>query len=474
MSTINNFIVWTNAASNRHYLVALTSLMVLLSLLFQPLSAALLVVKDTYLPLPDVTLNTTSAIGLNHDLQYLDLTSFVTAAGFASASVLYNLPDPSFIHEQYTVAPFEVDMAKHDDGSGWNNSAKFNDCTISWSVDKSAVNLFGVNTTDCSQSNLAWFKPVVFWFFTYEPIANASATFCFPNISLWDVNVNVDLATGNLTKVLELRPFSSSSNFSSLSGNVTGDPLFGRAYNGVQFNVTNTTIAIDTTNAINITDPFVLDRQTATRIQLPAAVFQAAVQSPQGLIGSFESDKFVDLSTSVYQTYLALIARNVYFLPHNESLTVQVKTFQSRVWLSSIATHILAASMLVLALCAGIIHIFHRVERRRLRLRHEPGTIASAVSIGAQTGMGELLAGRHRQEEIKEVLSNKKFRIDPRTMKIIMEGEEGYESAASPMNRRRSVFAALQTQGMLGGRLSVWSNQRQPSLPNSPRRKDDV
>lgn len=130
--------------------------------------------------------------------------------------------------------------------------------------------------------------------------------------------------------------------------------------------------------------------------------------------------------------------------------------------------------MFLLAICAGIVHLFHRAERRRLCLRHEPGTIASAVSIGAQTGMGELLAGRQGQEEIKEVLSNKKFRIDPRTMKIIMEGEDGYEFAASPMDRRRSVFAALQTQGMLGKRLSMWSSQRHPSVPDSPGRKDNV
>ncbi|KAG6893115.1 hypothetical protein C0992_011236, partial [Termitomyces sp. T32_za158] len=157
----------------------------------------------------------------------------------------------------------------------------------------------------------------------YVPIAKASATFCFPAISLWDVNVNVDLATGNLTKVVELRPFSSSSNFSSLSANVTGAPLFGRAYNGVHFDLPNP-------------DPFVLDRQTATRTQLPAAVFQAAVQSPQGLIGSFDAGKFVDLSTSVYTTYLNLIARNVYFIVNQtepEPLTIQVKTFQNRVWL---------------------------------------------------------------------------------------------------------------------------------------------
>jgi hypothetical protein len=33
---------------------------------------------------------------------------FVTAAGFASASVLYNIPDAPFTHDQYTIAPFQV------------------------------------------------------------------------------------------------------------------------------------------------------------------------------------------------------------------------------------------------------------------------------------------------------------------------------------------------------------------------------
>ncbi|KAG6841001.1 hypothetical protein C0991_002781 [Blastosporella zonata] len=104
--------------------------MVLLSFAFQPLSAALLVVVNTWIQLPgtycgcrfmisaqtlgsDVTLNNLGAIGLNQDPQFQDLTTFVTAAGFASASVLYNLPDPAFIHDQYTIAPFEVSFKVH-------------------------------------------------------------------------------------------------------------------------------------------------------------------------------------------------------------------------------------------------------------------------------------------------------------------------------------------------------------------------
>jgi hypothetical protein len=108
--------------------------------------------------------------------------------------------------------------------------------------------------------------------------------FCYPAITLLDVNVNVDLASGNITAVTELQPFSSSSNF---SGNVTGPPLNGRAYNGIAFNLTNP-------------DQFVLERQNATRLQLPAAVYQAALQSSAGLIGSFQADSFAVLCDHVY------------------------------------------------------------------------------------------------------------------------------------------------------------------------------
>jgi hypothetical protein len=293
----------------------------------------------------------------------------------------------------------------------------------------------GSTTPDCNPPVPPQFSPVIFWFFTYDPSAKASATFCFPSISLWDVSVNVDLATGNLTNVTELRAFSPSSNFSSLSGNVTGAPLNGRAYNGIKFNLTNP-------------DRFVLGRQNATQLQLPAAAFQLAKKSPAGLQDSFDNNRFFEWSTEIYMTYLSLIAKTVYFLPFEQPITMQVKTIKKRVWLSDIAVHLLAAAMLLLAFFGTIVHFFHRNDRRRLRLGLAPGTIASAVAIGAKTGMGDLLAGRQNEKYVSEALQNKKFRIDPQTMKIIMEGEDGYEYAASPLraNKRRSIFSTLQRQ----------------------------
>ncbi len=124
----------------------------------------------------------------------------------------------------------------------------------------------------------------------YTQPVQASATVCNPRLELWDVTASVDIRTSNLTGVQELRPFSSASNFSSLAANLTGPPLNGRAYNGIKFNLSDP-------------DEFVFRRLEALQLQLPAAVFQAAVSSPEGLIGSFDEDKFVNLATRVYVSW---------------------------------------------------------------------------------------------------------------------------------------------------------------------------
>lgn len=479
----NNFVVWTSAARNRHWVVTVASLMVLVTLCFQPLASALLSVKNTWIPVPDVTRNTLSTVSLNQDPEFNDLTIFLTASGYASANVGYNLQQPPFVWNTYTVAPFEipkdlatngtvlanttairtdtncvavsVTMTNHTDGSGWTNSLSHNGCTLQWTVDHLAQNLFGTSTPQCADTTVPpQFQPVVFWFFTYVPSAKSSATFCAPSITLWDANVQLDLGSGNITMVHELRPFDPvTSNFGSLAGNVTGAPLNGRAYNGINFTLANPN------------DKFIVARMNATQLTMPAAVFQAAVQSPQGLGGSFDADLFVNLSNEVYSTYLTLIAKAVYFLPNKEPITLQVKTFQLRLWMSDTAVHILTLLLFLLALCATFVHIAHRYQRQDLNLQHQPGTIASAVSIGAQTGMGQLLSQQRNTEEIQQALRDKKFRIDPYTSKILMDGEEGYETVGSPTDRRRSVFGAMQ------GRRSSrrFSRALGSPLPRSPR-----
>lgn len=459
----HNALVWVKATSNRHYIVALSSLMALVALSFQPVSAALFSVRDVYRTSPETTVNNLRAISLNQDQQVQDLTSFLGASGLASASIVYGLGDPEFVNDGYTVGAFElplelatngtlktnttailsdpgcrdpdqpVTMNKFADGSGWNNSATFSGCQFFWQVDNNSVHLFGAETmSNCTAFDTTdpSFAPAIFWFFTYSPKAMASVTMCAPRITLLNVEATVDLASTNLTHVSPHGNISvGQGQFTQYAGNITGAPLYGRAYNGLNW----TDLA---------SDPFVNARAGAIQLQLPAAVFQNAVQSAEGLTAAFVNNTFASLSATVYRKYLSNLATLLYFVNAPQPMTVTVSTFQKRLFLSDVATHLLSVGMLLLSLFGTIMHLLHRHDRRGLRLLHAPGTLASAASFTAQTPMAELLDGRQRPEEINQALQNLRFRMDPLRMKIVTDGEPGLEEVQSPTGWRRSFFGA--------------------------------
>jgi hypothetical protein len=178
-----------------------------------------------------------------------------------------------------------------DGGAGWQNNATFDGCTFSYTVNQSTPHLFGSNVFDnCVPDNPPWFQPIVLWFFTYDTTPpQGSATYCAPTISLWDVAVTVDIATGNLTSVQEISPLNSSSTspLASLSGNITGAPLNGQPYNGIQFNLTDA-------------DQFVIARQNATDLQLPSSILQMAERGPGGLTAAFATGSFTGMVVQVY------------------------------------------------------------------------------------------------------------------------------------------------------------------------------
>ncbi|TFY73179.1 hypothetical protein EWM64_g10833, partial [Hericium alpestre] len=390
----HNFFVWWNAGRNKHYIVVLTTLMAIVALAFQPLAAALFTLRDTYITLP----------GLRMDADAQDLTSFLGASGYASSAILYNLGDPNFVNGGYSVGSFDyplyladnetlatnttgilsdpgcrgpdspVNMVQHPDGTGWNNSATFDGCTFFWEVDKSSKNLFGTEILpDCAafaNTDVA-FLPVIFWFFTYQPTAMASVSMCRPSIALHNVAVEVDLHSGNLTSVSKLSDVVvGQGNFTGFAGNVTGPPLNGQAYNGLNWTASQLVV-----------DPFVLQRANAIQLQLPAAVFQNAVQNyPGGVTTAFQNNAFAPLSAQVYTTYLAMIARLVYFVDIDQPLNVRVSAIQKRLWIDDLAAHLLVVVLLLLALFGSIVQWLHRRDRRDLRLLQPPGTIASAAA----------------------------------------------------------------------------------------------
>ncbi|KAI0089530.1 hypothetical protein BDY19DRAFT_108972 [Irpex rosettiformis] len=482
----HTFYVWTVAARNNHFLVTLASLLVIITFTFQPLSAALFNVQDVFWLEPRSMSTSLASIGLNQDGNFQDLSSFLTAAGYASADVRYKIGDPPFVREEYTIAPFQlppnvsngtvtanttavrsqpncvgpdnaVQMDQLGNGS-WSNTASFNGCSFNWRVNKTAVNLFGVdlipNTAECASltSIPEQFRPVIFWFFTYEPSAMASLSLCSPNITTEDVTASIDIASGNVTSVTPLGPLGSHvTSLQEFPANITGDPLDGRAYNGMFF-------------ALDSPDPFQQQRQDAIQLSLPAAVFQAAQNSPEGLVAAFQDNTFANLSSTVYTTYLSLVARTVYFLDFQQPIQIDTQRIHKRLFLSPVATHLLASAMFVLAVFGTILQLWHRRDSSILRLTHAPGTIASAVSLGGKTGLGDVLSGRLREQDMVEALQNKRFRIDTRTMKIIMEGEEGYEDATTP-NAYRTAFGlghvgewGAGVGRRLSRRLSTWGH----------------
>ncbi|KAH8833004.1 hypothetical protein DL96DRAFT_1584277 [Flagelloscypha sp. PMI_526] len=468
----NNFVSWIQAFYNKHFLVGGATLLVLISLVFQPLASALVSVRVVWENEGSLTTHQQQALGLNQNADFNDLTSFLTAAGYASSSILYDLGDIPFVLGPYTVAPFKtpeitsngtatanttaiktstncyvapVNMDNSTGNGNWLNTATHNQCTKTFNVSKVATSLFGTNVTDCDPNSpegqaSPQFKPVLFWFFTYEAPVSASATICYPSFTLLDVSATVDLHTNNLTSVTEIGPFTPGvSKFSENAANVTS--MNGKPYNGIQFNITTT-------------DPFVFARRDATAIQLPSAAFQLAKQDPAGFHASFDHGNFTRWTDQVYSTYLKLIAKQIYFLPIDAPVDAEIKTLQNRAFLSAPAVHILSTAFFLVALGSFIIHFLHYHDRKDLILRHEPGTLASAIYVGADTPFAKLIANRENDDQVRDALKAARFRLDPIRNKVIMDGDENYAATdnlgplpPTKMSRADSLVAKLSGHG---------------------------
>ena len=106
---------------------------------------------------------------------------------------------------------------------------------------------------------------------------------------------------------------------------------------------------------------------------------------------------------------------------------------------SSVAAHLLAVILILIAAFGTFVQVAHRQEREQLYLAHPPGTIACAVSVGASTQLGQLLA---REPDLEGSMQNKKFGMNTQTMQIMMNDEPGYkEATVDRLSRRKSLFS---------------------------------
>jgi hypothetical protein len=188
---------------------------------------------------------------------------------------------------------------------------------------------------------------------------------------------------------------------------ITGPPQNGRAYNGIQFDDLSQ-------------DYFSLQRQNATRVQLPAAVLQIAETD-----NNFTKDHLTNLTNVVYGTYLKVLAKSVYFVPDNSTMLVHVSLYQKRVWLSIVSVHVSAVLLLILAITSTALHLWHRRARAKLHSWPQPGSIAVAMQLGVGTELARLmLLHGSDQAALDNIYHTRRFGIDPKTLKITMDNEK--------------------------------------------------
>lgn len=442
-------IVWLSAALNKHYLVAVSALVVLFGLAAQPLAGALFVVRDTWFSYPNIPVQSVRIVGLNPDLT--NLAPFVTAAGFAESKALYNISTPAFVQSNYVVADFDVlpvrniwsngtilvnttaisttaNCVKADSVQVSLNNGAFtvtatgSGCSLSSVITTTSTTQFGSTMVTCGSLPDTQ-KPVAFWLVDSSASTTSPSTavaFCTPSMRIIHATANVDIYTGLLAGVIE-QP----DNPYAIHNNVTDAPLNGAPLNGLAFNLGN-----------NV-DDFQRGRIAAVTSGLPGAIIQVAQQPGNvGVQGLFLNggDAFAKISDQVYTLYLTLVAKEMYFIASNATtLQSEVRTWQKRLWMSGVATHILAVGLLVLALTSAFVHVAHARLRAPVTLAHRPGTLATALALAS---------GHEHMPDARVVLSKRRFRIDPTTGRIVEQGQKGFEDAISPDPRQTGFLVA--------------------------------
>jgi hypothetical protein len=98
----------------------------------------------------------------------------------------------------------------------------------------------------------------------------------------------------------------------------------------------------------------------------------------------------------------------------------------------------------------GFIHYLHYQLRKGVLLYAQPGTIASAASMTADSGLNALVRPGFTGQQLREALRGRKFTVD-NTGRVILQGERGFEAAtatatagtAEGIDRRASVYETI-------------------------------
>ncbi|GJJ15219.1 hypothetical protein Clacol_009495 [Clathrus columnatus] len=426
-------LVTYNAMHHNHYIVAISSILVLIGLALQPLAAALFTVKSVYGNGPDLTVTNLQTPGLVDT--FSDFTAFYIAAGFTGSSILYNVSPPQFVNEDWVIAALTLPDTKvisngtlsarttgvHSlanceapdtinldslNGTSFTLTGSSGDCNASIPITTAGVfpsvqaNIVGATCAGSGSSSSVQFGPVAFWTFFQQAndgqAPQTSLVFCRPTISVMNVQATVQLPTGQLIDVTPISNFSS--NITDPNGPLNGQPL-----NGVVFNLTGA-------------DPGTIMRSQATRTALSTAIIIQTESLPGGLQAQLSNQAMmVNTTQLLYQRYMSTAAKENYFLPQQSTLRVTTMTFVSRLFIV-------------------LVHYFHARSRDRVILLREPGTIASAAAYTARSNIADFMDPYADGAALNRLLKDKRFRIDKATGRIVMEGDYGYDDLLSPVN----------------------------------------
>ncbi|KAF8521330.1 hypothetical protein JB92DRAFT_2785803 [Gautieria morchelliformis] len=428
-----------SAYRHSHYLVALSSFMVLAGLAIQPLAASLFTLKQIWWTSP--SLNVTGSQSLGLDPNFGNLTAFSAAAGFVQASILYNATVPNFVHDIWAIADVQVPRNQVANGTmfanttgvrsnsnckagesgsivpftnetGFTMSGTSNGCSVTIPTPSNSSLQYGVEVVTCPNSPPPDpFKPVVFWTLAQSSQSATPAfslVYCTPTIELFNAAVSVALQSGNLLNATIASNFTQSSNLTDPNGLIQG-----RAMNGVAFDLSNA-------------DPFVQQRAQAARVGLTEALIQRALKAPGGVLNQIQSFGMIGLTEHTYHLYLSLVAKENYFVANTAPLVVGIKTVQPRLFMVGVTTHILTGALFAYAILGTAIHVMHYRTRELIVLPRNPGTLASAAAFTARSNVADVLDGHLNEVELSRVLRDKRFKIDKTTGRIVMEGEKGY------------------------------------------------
>ncbi|KAL4247888.1 hypothetical protein ABKN59_007467 [Abortiporus biennis] len=430
----------------RHWLLHVSILIALASNFFQPLAGAVLSVKQ--LPTTqDILVRSTGNIGLVSDFN--SLNAFLAAAGFTEAAAFQGLPDPPFVKGNWATAQVQLPT-----NPGLNASLALNttgirtqaNCATPTSLTLSTLDnqnyTITASTSDgCFKSFVSFnpnsadqqygsspgvpvscgidpttpeqFLPVLFWFFHTEDDGagkaqpKAAGVICKPQIDLFNIVAKIDLTNGNLTDVQIVNNYTTPTN-------VSGDPLNGRAFNGVLL------------DQLAGNNAFVQARATAIRSGIPGAIFRFASTSLAGttLNQLFDSpDGFLSLTDRIYTQHLSVSAKSVYFVPSMDIVTAQKTALIERLVMDPLAGHALSVLLVCIGLIGFAIHIIHLLKRRgsRLHLTSQPGSIASSVALTAGSGLSDILKPWDDPDSMKKKLNGMRFGLDEVSGGIIVE-----------------------------------------------------